>query len=80
MKDAYLGTIKGDQLEQIPQYRIDDQNFTGKVAACKYLYKNGFTLKEGLEYLSVLEDAEVELFSPVSSQERFIQRKLVQAS
>lgn len=80
MKDAYKGTVKTPQYEEVPVYEIDGRTFEGKLRACRFLQARAdFTLKESLQYLRLLEQDSPH-FSPVSSQERFIQRKLVRAS
>ena len=56
MKDAYLGTIKGDDLGDYPQYLLEGKVFTGRIPACKHLNKNGFTIPEARFYLKALEE------------------------
>jgi hypothetical protein len=80
MKDSYKGTVKTPQYEEVPVYEIDGLPFEGKLKACRFLQTNAeFTLQEALQYLTLLGQDSPQ-FSPVSPQERFIQRKLVQAS
>lgn len=80
MKDVYKGTVKTPQYEEVPVYEIDGRPFEGKLKACRFLQTNAkFTLQEALQYLVLLEQDSPQ-FSPVSSQERFIQRKLVRSS
>jgi hypothetical protein len=59
MKDEYLGTIKGDDLCDYPQYRLSGKVFTRKIPACKHLNEKGFTIPEGLLYLKKLEEEAV---------------------
>lgn len=56
MKDEYLGTIKGDDLCDYPQYRLSGKVFTRKIPACRHLTEKGFTIPEGLLYLKMLEE------------------------
>lgn len=56
MKDAYLGTVEGDDRMNYPRYRLEGKVFTGRIPACRYLTKNKFTLPEAKLYLQVLEE------------------------
>jgi len=80
MKDVYKGTVKTPQYEEVPVYEINRRTFEGKLKACRFLQTSAkFTLQEALQYLGLLEQDSPQ-FSPVNSQERFIQRKLARSS